>query len=204
LADRIIVLTGGIGSGKTEAAKMFEQHGITVVDADAISRALTASGGEAIPAIRAALGPDAIDADGSMRRAYIRQAAFSDPQVRQRLEAILHPMIAARALQALMQSSSPYAVYAVPLWLEKYGPGKGASPGIKPEAIVVVDCDDETRVARVAQRSQMSRQEILAIMASQASRDERLAAADAVLDNSTSLESLAQQVHALHQGLIAP
>lgn len=214
MANRIIVLTGGIGSGKSEAAKIFEQLGITVVDADAISHALTGKGGAAISAIRQALGDEAIDAQGAMERAYIRKAAFSNPQTRKTLESILHPMIAAHASQALLQASGPYAVYAAPLWMEIHQP-KGAcaedsasqpgpSLGMKPDAIVAVDCDDETRIERVAKRSGLPREQILAIMASQVSRKDRLAAADVVLDNSQSLEQLAQQVQALHQRLIRP
>lgn len=209
MADRIIVLTGGIGSGKSEASKAFEALGVTVVDADAISHELTARDGAAIEPIRNALGEAAIDRDGALHRAKIREMVFADPTVRHTLESILHPMIANRARQRLRQASGPYVVYAVPLWVEKYGhrhpqQGPRPDPGIEPEAIVVVDCDDKTRMERVAQRSGLSVAQIMAIMATQASRQERLAAADIVLENTAGLESLAHQVASLHQRLIRP
>lgn len=182
---------------------MFEKLGITVVDADAISHELTASGGAAIAAIRQALGPEAIDGNGALDRERVRSMAFTDSQARARLESILHPMIAQRAKATLAGAPGPYVVYAVPLWLEKYGPGK-MDPGFAPKAIVALDCDDETRIARVASRSGLSRAQIQAIMAAQVSRQDRRNAADVVLDNNGNLESLAQQVLALHQSLIAP
>lgn len=182
---------------------MFEKLGIAVIDADVISHELTASGGAAIGAIAQALGPQVIDQQGALDRARVRDLAFADPQLRKTLESILHPLIAEKAKQALTQAPGPYVVYAVPLWLEKYGPGK-ADPGIKPEAIVVVDCNEETRIARIASRSGLSRSQILAIMAAQVSRNDRLGAADVVLDNNGGLESLHQQIMDLHQALIAP
>lgn len=182
---------------------MFERLGITVVDADAISHELTSPKGAAIAKIAKTLGPQTIDRHGALDRTRVRELAFANPEIRQTLEAILHPMIAEKAQAALSAAPGPYAVYAVPLWVEKYGSGK-ANSGIAPEAIVVLDCEDETRIARVASRSGLSRQQILAIMGAQASRQERLAAADAVLDNNAGLESLARQVARLHQSLITP
>lgn len=182
---------------------MFEALGITVIDADAISHELTSPNGDAIAPIAQALGPQAIGQDGALDRARVRELAFANPKIRELLESILHPMIAERARKALSAAPGPYAVYAVPLWVEKYGPGR-ASPGISPQSVVVLDCEDETRITRIASRSGLSRQQILAIMAAQAPRQERLAAADMVLDNNESLESLAKQVARLHQSLITP
>ena len=123
-------------------------------------------------------------------------------------------MIGQRARETLRRAPGAYAIYAVPLWIEKHGspnarhdtnqPATEVHPGLRPEALVVVDCDDETRIARVAQRSGLTRPDILAIMANQVSREQRLAAADAVLDNSGSLDALRQQVLHLHQRLIRP
>ena len=192
------MLTGGIGSGKSLAADYFAAKGITVVDADALSRQLTAPGGAALAAIRSALGPQWFRRDGGLDRDRVRALVFADPSARQRLEAILHPMIRHEARAALALAPDPYAIYMVPLWIETH-----RSPAEDPvEGVIVVDCAQETQIQRVMRRSGLTREEVLAIMATQANREERRSKATHLLNNDGGIEQLAQQVDALHQQLI--
>ena len=203
MAKRIFILTGGIGSGKSLAAKQFASKGITVVDADALSRQLTAPGGDAIAAIRSTLGQQYITPDGGLDRDRARAQVFSDPAARRQLEAILHPMIRRDAQAALALAADPYAIYMVPLWIETHRSPTGPSPTeVEINGIIVVDCAQEMQVQRVMQRSGLRREDVLAIMAVQASREERRANATYVLKNDGSVEHLAQQVDALHKQLI--
>lgn len=203
MAKRVIVLTGGIGSGKSLAADYFAAKGITVVDADALSRQLTAPGGAALAAIRSALGPQWFAQDGGLDRDRVRALVFADPSARQRLEAILHPMIRHEARAALALAPDPYAIYMVPLWIETHRSPAQPSPTEDPvEGVIVVDCAQETQIQRVMQRSGLTREEVLAIMATQASREERRSKATHLLNNDGGIEQLAQQVDALHQQLI--
>jgi len=189
----IVGLTGGIGSGKSAAAEHFAARGATVVDTDAIAHALTAAGGTAIPAIRAAFGPGLLAADGSMDRVAMRALAFSQPQTRARLEAILHPMIRADSERQCAEARGAYVILAVPLLIES------GNYRERCHRICVVDCPEDLQIARVRARSGLEEAQILAIMAAQASRQERLAAADDVIDNSGTLEDLRRQVDALDQ-----
>ncbi len=203
MAKRIIVLTGGIGSGKSLAADHFAAKGITVVDADALARQLTAPGGAALAAIRSAFGPQWFAQDGGLDRDRVRALVFADPSARQQLEAILHPMIRSEAQAALALAPDPYAIYMVPLWIETHRSPPQSRPAEGPiEGVIVVDCAEETQIQRVMQRSGLQREDVLAIMATQASREERRANATHLLNNDGEIEQLAQQVDALHQQLI--
>lgn len=207
MSDRIVVLTGGIGCGKTQVAQIFADRGITVVDADEIAHAMTAAHGAAIPALRQAFGDTIIASDGSLDRAKVRAIVFTDPAQRLRLEAILHPMIAAQAKALLQQAVGPYALYVVPLWFEKAQTRQRAAESsttdrLNPIQVIAVDCKEETQIARVMQRSHLTREAVEAIMATQVSRTERREKADLVIDNEGSLETLAQQVEEIHQALI--
>ncbi len=206
LVTRIIILTGGIGCGKTAVAREFEALGLCVVDADAISHELTGPGGDAIVPIRAAFGVTVIGQDGGLDRAVMRERVFRDPESRQRLEAILHPLIYEKAKAALAQAQGPYAVYVVPLWIEKYGANgsQSASVGLKPDAIVVVDCPEEIQIERVMARSNLSQSQVQAIMLAQASRQERLSHADYVIENDGPEKALTDKVVALHKMLSKP
>jgi len=187
----IVGLTGGIGSGKSAATAHFAALGASVVDTDLIAHALTTARGAAIPAIRDAFGPGLLAADGSMDRAAMRALAFSEPQARVRLEAILHPLIRAESARQCAEAGGAYVILAVPLLIES-GSYRGRC-----HRICVVDCPEEVQIARVRARSGLEETQIRAIMAAQASRAERLAAADDVIDNSGSLEYLRLQVEAL-------
>lgn len=208
MSDRIVVLTGGIGCGKTQVARCFADRGVTVVDADEIAHTITAAHGAAIPALRQAFGDSIIAQDGSLDRAKVRAMVFADSSQRQRLEAILHPMIAAQAKALLQQAVGPYALYVVPLWFEKERARRESADEsaptnpLSPIRVIAVDCREETQIARVMRRSQLTREAVEAIMATQVSRAERREKADLVIDNEGSLESLSEQVEQIHQALI--
>ncbi len=189
----VVGLTGGIGSGKSAVGDMFAQRGITVVDADAIAHELTAPGGAGMTAIRDDFGPEFVTPEGALDRARMRALAFSDPDAKLRLEAILHPMIRAEADRRLAAASSPYAILMVPLLFEKpalSGPYQRA---------LVVDCPEEVQVNRVVSRSGLEVAQVHAIMATQASRTERLARATETILNTGTLADLELTVAALHK-----
>lgn len=192
----IVGLTGGIGSGKSAAATLFEQLGATVVDTDAIAHALTAPGGAAIVPIRAAFGDEVIDARGALDRAAMRRKIFADASAKARLEGILHPMIRAEADRRSAAARSAYVVLVVPLLVESGGYRS------RVQRVAVVDCPEEMQVARVMARSVLSAEEARAIMAAQVDRQARLAVADDVIDNGGELAALRPQVEALHRRYI--
>jgi dephospho-CoA kinase len=189
----VVGLTGGIGSGKSAAAQVFEALGATVIDTDAIAHALTAAGGAAIAPIRAAFGTDYITAEGALARARMRELVFADAAKKTVLEAILHPLIRERSGELVRAARSPYVILMVPLLIES-GDYRGRC-----QRILVVDCPEELQVERVVTRSGISAAQVRAIMASQASRAARLAAADDVIDNSRDPAYLRREVEALHR-----
>jgi dephospho-CoA kinase len=185
-------LTGGIGSGKSTVAGLLRDQGIPVVDADAISRSVTALGGAALPAIRERFGPNSIDASGAMDRAYMRERVFQDPNERQALEAIVHPWIRQTIHEQVLACDTPWVVLDLPLLCE--------SPHWREQLrwVWVVDCTENTQVQRVMARSGWSREQVLAVMEQQCTRAERLALADAVIHNEgIDLSELAQSVRAV-------
>ena len=188
-----IGLTGGIGSGKSTVARRCAALGALVVDSDALAQALTAPGGAAIPAIAAAFGVEMIAADGAMDRARMRALVFGQPAQRQRLEAILHPMIGeATRAQASRAGAGQPIVFDVPLLTES-GTWRG-----RVDRILVVDCREATQVARVVQRSGWTADAVERTLAQQASRAQRRAIADAVIYNEAlTLEQLEGEVDAL-------
>ena len=186
-------LTGGIGSGKSTVARAFEAHGVEIVDADALAHGLTAPGGAAIPALRAAFGDEVIDASGALDRARMRRIAFADPGARKRLEAILHPMIRAETDRLAQGARSPYLILMIPLLVES------GDPRERCDRVLVVDCPEAEQIRRVMARSGLSRTDVEAIMATQVSRANRLAAADDVVDNSGEPTGIDAQVAMLHR-----
>ena len=173
-------LTGGIGSGKSTVAAMLLGRGAVIIDADAISRTSTAAKGAAIEAIRQTFGPEYVNEDGALDRDRMRQATFSDPQVRARLEAIIHPLVreeSERRESAAQADGVACVVFDIPLLVES---GKWRR---KLDAVLVVDCTIAVQTERVMARSGLARDAVVQIIASQASRAKRLAAADLVLFN---------------------
>lgn len=189
----IIGLTGGIGSGKSAAADRFAALGTSVVDTDLIAHALTTAGGAAMPAIRSAFGERVVTPEGALDRKAMRDLAFADPAQRQRLEGILHPMIRQESERQIGEAEGPYVVLVVPLLVES------GSYRERCHRLCVVDCPTDMQIARVIARNGLPEEQVRAIMRSQASREQRLAAADDVIDNSGDLASLFAQVDALHR-----
>lgn len=188
-------LTGGIGSGKTHVANLLGGWGATVIDTDLIAHQLTAPGGAAIEAIRAAFGAELIDPNGALDRVRMRELVFADAAQRVELEGILHPRIAQEVVQQAHAATGLYVVFVVPLLIES---GRWRD---RIDRLCVVDCEEETQVARVQTRSAIPAETIRRIMAAQVTRAERLAAADDIITNmaSTSLSDLEKQVLVLHK-----
>ena len=193
MSDFVVGLTGGIGSGKSAAAACFAAQGIAVVDTDAIAHELTAAGGAVMPALLAEFGPEIAAPDGALDRARMRRLVFAEPAARGRLEAILHPLIRELSAARCRDAVSPYVILAVPLLVET-----GAYRD-RCQRIVVVDCPESLQISRVMARNGLSEAEIRAIMAAQASRDQRLAVADDVLNNDGDLHHLESQVADRHR-----
>jgi dephospho-CoA kinase len=190
----VVGLTGGIGSGKTTVAGLFAGLGAAVVDTDAIAHELTSARGAAMPAIIGAFGDTVLRKDGSLDRAAMRRRCFSDPAARKSLEAILHPLIRSESMARCRRADdAPYALLVVPLLVESgaYREHVGR--------ILVVDCDEARQIARTMARSALTEEEVRAIMAVQASRAQRLAAADDVLSNIGTRDALRTGVSALHR-----
>lgn len=189
----VVALTGGIGSGKSTVADLFAERGATIVDTDAIAHELTAPGGAAMDAIRAQFGPAVVRADGGLDRDAMRERAFGDPQARHALEAILHPLIRAESMRRIAHASGPYAIHVVPLLVESGGRSGHF------DRVLVVDCPVEVQIERVRRRSGLSTERIESILAAQASREQRLALADDVIDNGGEADALPGQVERLHR-----
>ena len=189
----LVGLTGGIGSGKSTVADRFAELGAALVDTDVIAHQLTAPGGAAIEPIRAAFGPGIIASDGRLDRAAMRERAFADPAARRRLEAILHPMIRVETVHGIEAAAGhPYAIVVVPLLVES-GTWRSWL-----DRVLVVDCPVEVQIERVMRRSALPRAQVEAIIAVQASREQRLQAADDVVDNGGDPSQIEPQVRALH------
>ena len=191
----VIGLTGGIGSGKSTVADLLVERGAALVDTDRIAHELTAPGGAAIGPIRDAFGGTVIAPDGRMDRAAMRALAFSDPDARRRLESILHPLIRERTTQDIesaARAGAPYVIVAVPLLVES-GDWRG-----RYDRVLVVDCPPEVQVERVMRRNALPREQIDAIIAAQASRTQRLDAADDVIDNGGAPDALPAQIDRIH------
>jgi dephospho-CoA kinase len=185
-------LTGGIGSGKSSVARLFADKGVTIVDADEISHRLTSAGGAAIEPIRSVFGDEMITSDGALDRARMRALVFSAPDAKRKLEQILHPLIGMEARREVDAAQSPYVIHMIPLLVE------GGNAKARFDRVLVVDCPEALQIERVMTRSGLSRAEVEAIMATQASRAQRLAQADDIVDNSGDLAALEAQIERLH------
>lgn len=187
-----IGLTGGIGSGKSTVLAMLQERGAAAIDADAISRATTAPGGAAIPLIAQRFGPEFVGPDGALDRARMRERAYAHPEARRELEQIIHPLVGeeiARQVDAALAAGARCIVFDIPLLVES---GRWRQ---QLDRVLVVDCEPETQVARVVARSGLAPDEVRAIIAAQAPRALRLAAADLVICNEgLTLEALRNEV----------
>ncbi len=185
-------LTGGIGSGKSEAARQFAELGATVIDTDLIARELVEPGQPALAEIVDSFGPGVLTSDGTLDRTRLRQQVFADPARRERLEAILHPRIRARALQLAEQAATPYCVLVIPLLVET-----GADYGL--QRILLIDCPEDVQRHRIRTRDRLPENEIDAILAAQASRAQRQAVADDIVVNDKQLPQLRAEIERLHR-----
>jgi dephospho-CoA kinase len=196
MSSFIVGLTGGIGSGKTAASNRFAKLGIGIIDADVISREVVEPGTEALAMIAGHFGKDLIQADGQLDRAALRQTIFADPKAKRWLESLLHPLIAKHTVDQLGAIQSTYALYVSPLLVES-----------KQQALchrlVVVDVPESLQLTRTIERDNNEQTQVERIMASQASRETRLAAATDVIDNTTDFADLDLQVSQLHQQFLA-
>ena len=191
-----IGLTGGIGSGKSTVSQMLQAQGAAVIDADAIARRVTAPQGAAMAAIAHTFGAKFVTADGALNREHMRSHVFSQPQAKQALEAIIHPLVmqdTQRQVQTAIANGHPTLVFDVPLLVEA---GTRWRPQV--DRILVVDCLEETQIQRVMARNGLSREAVQSIIAAQASRAQKLAAADWVIHNDhITLEALLGHVASL-------
>ena len=187
-------LTGGIGSGKSTVAGFLAEAGATILDADAISRSVTQAGGRAIPALLAEFGEEMITPEGALNRDAMRSLVFSNPNSKRQLEGIIHPLVGQilqEQTQTAIEAGAGCLVFDSPLLVESIARWR---PQL--DRVCVVDCQPETQIQRVMDRSGISRQEVAQIMSQQATRAERLACADVViLNDGIDLAQLKQRVH---------
>jgi len=188
----VVGLTGGIGSGKSTVAERFAAHGVPVIDADLLARELVAPGQPALMEIVQTFGPQVLATDSSLDRSALRQRIFGNDAERKRLEGILHPRIRAAMRDRLQALEAPYAILVIPLLIE-------TGQGDLGHRILVVDLPESLQIERVGRRDAYAAEQIRAILRTQCSREQRLASADDLIDNSGDLAHLLAQTDALHQ-----
>lgn len=192
MAQRIIGVTGGIGSGKSAVMRAFQAKGIEAVDADDMARVVVEPGQPALEAIAEHFGPDILTPEGALNRPALRAIIFSDTHAKNWLETLLHPLINRELRARLAAAQSPYALLVSPLLFET-----GQDELV--DRILVVDVPEAVQLARASVRDGADPEQIKRIMANQMAREERLARADDVLDNSGDMADLERQVVELHQ-----
>jgi len=191
-----IGLTGGIGSGKSTVAGMFEALGVPVIDADALGRELVAPGQPALAEVASAFGPEILTGDGHLDRRRLRELIFSDQAARRNLERILHPRIRDAMAARVRTLNAPYCLLSIPLLLET-----GQTEDV--DRILVVDAPEALQIERTRHRDHTSTEQTQRILSRQVGRQERLAAADDVIVNDADLDRLSEQVHRLHRVYLA-
>jgi dephospho-CoA kinase len=190
----VVALTGGIGSGKSEAAKIFAELGVPVTDVDVISHDLTASNQPLINDIKANFGKQYITPEGALNRAAMRKLIFEDAVARDKLNTLLHPAIYVEAVKQLQQNAqAPYQILAIPLLFESPRYAKHI------DRILLIDCDESIQIARVKQRSLLPESEIIHIINAQTPRQVRLKLADDIIENNENVEKLREKILDIHQ-----
>jgi dephospho-CoA kinase len=186
-----IGLTGGIGCGKSTVARVFTQFNVPVIDADDIAHQLVAVGQPALELIEQAFGEQCLNADGSLNRNVIRELVFNDPAQKQKLEAIVHPLVYQTIETQIALLNAPYCLLSIPLLFETH-------KADFVDRVLVVDCPVETQIERVVERDHLPIERVQSIIDTQVSRAFRRASADDVIDNTKNAPELAQQVEKLH------
>ncbi|MCL4408833.1 dephospho-CoA kinase [Aliidiomarina haloalkalitolerans] len=188
----ILGVTGGIGSGKSTATERFAAHGIVVVDADEVARQVVAPGSDVLAKIAKQFGPRVLTQDGSLNRAELRQIIFADPEAKAWLNQLMHPAIRSEMLQQLQAATSPYVILSAPLLLEN---------GLEQycQRVLVIDVAESVQRERTQARDQVSSEQVNAILASQLNREQRVAKADDIVDNSGSVRDLQEKIDRLHE-----
>ncbi|HKL52937.1 MAG TPA: dephospho-CoA kinase [Wenzhouxiangellaceae bacterium] len=186
----VVALTGGVASGKTAVSDHFARLDVPIVDTDVIAREVVAEGSSGLAAIETAFGPEMITAEGTLDRAVLRRKIFDEPGARTRLEDILHPRIAEEARRQLATLQTPYAILVVPLLVES---------GLFSDAdrVLVVDVPEAVQIQRLMQRDGNTREQAEAMLAAQTSRQQRLARADDVVENTGTLAELKSRIEEL-------
>lgn len=188
----VLGVTGGIGSGKSTATRRFAAHDIVVVDADEVARQVVEPGSAVLDAIANQFGSTVLQQDGSLNRAELRQIIFADPEAKTWLNALMHPAIRQEMLQQLQAATSPYVILSAPLLLEN---------GLEQycQRVLVIDIPEQLQRQRTKERDQVSVEQVNAILASQLNREERMAKADDIIDNSGSVRDLEEKIDRLHE-----
>jgi dephospho-CoA kinase len=193
----LVALTGGIGSGKSAAAKMFKELGVSLIDVDLISHQLTAAGSPIVNKIATEFGHEYVTEDGAMNRTLMRALVFSQPQAREKLNAILHPAIYEEVVrQLVLHQQEAYVVLAIPLLVE--------SPQYQKmvQHVLLIDCDEQLQIKRVMERSRLSKAEVMSIIKAQSSRQARIKLADTVIINDENLQDLSKKIREFHENYI--
>lgn len=191
---KLVAVTGGIGSGKTEACLAFTQLGVHVVDLDQIAHAMSAPGSPAMRSVQEVFGDDFFDINGNLLRSKLRELVFANPQALEQLNQIMHPAIRYEAIRQIADfQSAPYVIVAIPLLVESKADWHML------DHIVLIDCEPALQVARIMQRSNLSASMAQAMIAAQSSREARLAIADTIIENNGSLDSLRQYIEDFHK-----
>jgi dephospho-CoA kinase len=192
MSHLLVGLTGGIGSGKTQVSDLFAALGVSVIDADILARELVAPGMPALQAIREKFGDHVLDNNGQLNRRQLRELVFSDPEKKAWLDNLLHPLIRKELIKQAKEAPSEYAILAVPLLVEN-------QLNKLTDRTLVIDVEPQRQLERVVSRDRVSEQQVRNIIAHQASREDRLAVADDVIDNNGEISQLAPQVQKLHE-----
>lgn len=192
MSNYVVGISGGIGSGKTTVTDIFAEYGIEVIDADVIAREVVEHGTQGLEAIINKFGPSVLDDSGHLNRATLRTLVFNDLAVKDWLNQLLHPLIREQMLIQTENAKSAYCLLSVPLLVEN-------KLYEQVDRVVIVDVDEQVQLQRTVLRDKTNEQQIRAIMAAQASRQQRLAVADDVIDNNGQTEGLAKQVTQLHK-----
>ena len=190
--SKVVVITGGVASGKSTAAEYFAELGVPVIDTDLLAREVVAVGSEGLQRLSQLVGPEILQSDGQLNRALLREKIIQDTALRKNVEHLLHPMIEDLAITAIAQAQGPYCLLAIPLFVES-----GRFQWV--HRVLVVDVPEAVQTQRLMARDKSSATQAQGLLAAQASRQERLTVAHDVINNDGGLVQLKEQVHTLHE-----